>query len=119
MLRKAIIITLFLSILTIPLFTSAVSISDQAQETAEGSGINIESIYTYTGKIVEIFLGMLGVLFIILTIYAGFMWMVAGGDATKLVAAKQILIAASVGLIITLAAFALTIFVLDLVGVQP
>ena len=53
----------------------------------------------------------LGVIFFLLVVYAGFLWMTASGAEAKVEKAKGILIAAVTGLVIVLAAYAIVNFV--------
>ena len=62
-------------------------------------------------KIIRQVLGLLGIIFLILIIYAGLTWMTAAGDEGKIDRAKKIISAAIVGLAIVLAAYAITYFV--------
>lgn len=63
------------------------------------------------GSIVGILLSFVGVLFFILIIYAGVMWMTAAGNEQQVSKAKDIIIAAVIGLVIVLSAYAITNFV--------
>ena len=63
--------------------------------------------------IIEFILSFLGVIFIILTIYAGFLWMTSAGNEEKISQAKKIMISAVIGLAIVFSAYALTYFVID------
>ena len=63
------------------------------------------------GLIINIVLGLLGVIFLVLTVYAGFLWMTAREDKTAVENAQKILKNAVIGLIITLAAYAISNFV--------
>ncbi|MBI5077642.1 hypothetical protein HZB94_04660 [Candidatus Falkowbacteria bacterium] len=65
------------------------------------------------GNIIKILLTLLGVIFLILVVYAGFMWMTAGGDKEKVEKAQDILKRAVIGLAITLAAYAISDFVIS------
>jgi hypothetical protein len=65
----------------------------------------------YVANIIQVVLGFLGVLCILLMIYAGFTWMTAAGDEKKVEKAQQTLVAAAIGTLIILAAFAVTLFV--------
>lgn len=57
------------------------------------------------------FLGLLGVIFVILIIIAGYNWMTAGGDEEKIKKAGATIRSAIIGLIIVVAAYAITYFV--------
>jgi len=73
--------------------------------------------------IIQVMMGFLGVIAIILILIGGFKWMTAAGNDTKVGEAKKLMIAGVVGLLIVLAAFAVSIFVirslLGVTGGQP
>ena len=64
------------------------------------------------GAIIQVILGFLGVVVVILIIYAGFLWMTAGGNSDQVKKAKDLMINAVIGLAIILSAYAITAFVL-------
>ena len=61
----------------------------------------------FAGTAVRAFLGLLGVIFIVLIITAGYQWMMAGGNDDKLKKAKETLWRASIGLFIIIGAYAI------------
>lgn len=63
------------------------------------------------GMIINVGLSLLGVIFIVLTIYAGFNWMTASGDESKIETAKKTLTRAIIGLIIIAGSYAIWNFV--------
>lgn len=63
------------------------------------------------GKIVGAALSFLGVVFFILIIYGGYMWMASMGNEQTATKAKDIIIAAVIGLVIVLAAYAITSYI--------
>lgn len=65
------------------------------------------------GTIVRIFLGLLGIIFVILIIVAGFRWMTAGGNEENVKKASAQIRNAVIGLIIIFAAWSLTNFVVN------
>jgi hypothetical protein len=87
-----------------------------ASEVATAAGLGSRSLLETIGTIINVFLGLLGVIFLILFIYAGFVWMTAGGDDKKVETAKRILISATVGLAICLAAYGIATFVMNYLG---
>ena len=94
--------------------------SDELKNVAGGSynadGGNIETDRDLAGIIVLVIntvLGLLGVIFLVLIIYAGFLWMTAGGNEDQVGKAKGLLINAIIGVIIIVAAYAISYFVLD------
>lgn len=66
------------------------------------------------GQLIGIVLSFIGVLFLILIIYAGIMWMTASGNDQQINKAKGLIINAVIGLIIVFAAYAITAYVGDL-----
>lgn len=66
---------------------------------------------TRVGSIIGALLSFLGVLFMALVIYGGILWMTARGSEKQVEQAKNLLVNAIVGLIIVLAAYAITAFV--------
>lgn len=66
---------------------------------------------TLIGKIVGAGLAFVGVLFFILMIYGGLLWMTAQGNEQRVTKAKDLIIAAIVGLIIVLSAYAITAYI--------
>ncbi|HNX11266.1 MAG TPA: hypothetical protein PKI61_03940 [bacterium] len=63
------------------------------------------------GQIVGAILSFVGVILLILIIYAGILWMTASGNEKNVEKAKNIIISAIIGLIIVLSAYAITAFV--------
>lgn len=63
-------------------------------------------------KVVEVILGLLGIVAVIMMMYAGFLWLTAGGEEDKATKGRTILFQAVIGLIIILASYTVTYFVL-------
>ncbi len=63
------------------------------------------------GTILGSVLGFTATIFFILVIVAGLMWMTSAGNEERVKRAKQILIAAVIGLIIVMSAYAITSFI--------
>lgn len=86
-------------------------------ETVRGSaGYADTDITTIIGTIINVVLGFLGVVFLLLLIYSGFTWMTAGGDDERVKKAKKTLINATVGIIITVSAYAIATFIMSALG---
>ncbi|MFW0862707.1 MAG: hypothetical protein ACKKL6_03955 [Candidatus Komeilibacteria bacterium] len=84
---------------------------DYVQEGVTGSttSTDVENIVI---NFIQILLGFLGLVFVILIIWSGFQWMTAGGNSTAIDSAKKRIINAIIGLIIVLAAYVITDFVI-------
>lgn len=63
--------------------------------------------------VINVVLSLVGVLFMILMIYGGLMWMTAGGDDKKVEKAQDTIRAGIIGLVIVIAAYAISIFVIS------
>ncbi len=53
----------------------------------------------------------LGIIFVVLFVYAGFLWMTAGGNETQIEKSKKIMTAAVIGLVLILMSYAISKFV--------
>ena len=71
------------------------------------------SVGTTIGLIVNGLLSVLGVVFMGYIIYAGFLWLTARGEEEKITKAKAIIRGSIIGVIVVMAAFVITNFVLD------
>jgi len=60
-------------------------------------------------------LQVVGIIFLVLMVYAGFLWMTAGGNEENVDKAKKLIMAAVIGIAIVLAAYSITYFVTYLV----
>lgn len=78
---------------------------------ADRTGVRQTDIKTASGEIVQAVLGILGLLFFILVIYAGIRWMTARGDEEAATKARETIFAAVIGLSIVLASYAITNFI--------
>jgi cbb3-type cytochrome oxidase subunit 3 len=73
--------------------------------------VDSESISSKIGKVIGVALSFVGVIFLVLIIYAGFTWMLARGNEAEAKKAKDLMFDAVIGLVIILAAYAITAFV--------
>lgn len=83
---------------------------------AFGDGIvspanTLSSVPKTIGRVIGAVLAFLGLVFFLLMIYAGIKWMTARGDSGAVTTAKDTMEAAIIGLVITLAAYAITAFI--------
>lgn len=65
-----------------------------------------------TANIINVILGFLGIIAVVLILYAGFKWLTAGGNEENIETAKKILTAGAIGLAIILASWGVVTFVL-------
>ncbi len=82
-------------------------------QTAVAAGVNPnQDLITLIGRLINIFLSLLGVVFLVLMLYAGWMWMSSNGDAEKIKKAQVTIRNAVIGLLIIGAAWAIVAFVI-------
>lgn len=88
-----------------------------AKNIATGSGYDAStdalSLSRTVGNYIKVALSLVGMIFLVLTIYAGFLWMTASGEEEKVEKSKKILSSAVIGLIITLMSYGITTFVVS------
>lgn len=117
--NKKIIVTTLASFILFPVLCLAgPSINTHTGNIATQSGYGpatATSLSEMAGSIIKTLLSFIGVIFLILTIYAGFLWMTAGGNEDSVGKARKILTFAVSGLIVILAAYSITWFVLGAV----
>ncbi len=80
--------------------------------SAFGESADPEDIRYKVVKIINIVLSILGILLVVLIIYAGFLWMTAGGNEDQISKAKKIMINAIIGLVLILFAWSITYFIM-------
>lgn len=75
-----------------------------------GDSSSVEYIIAQTIKVI---LSFLGVIFLGLTIYGGFLWMTAHGNEDQVTKARKLITEASIGLVVILAAYIVTYYVVE------
>ena len=118
--KKIVILISLFAVLALPYIALAESQSTKNLKTVGEGGTNAPYVEANQNKLSEIigigiqaFLGLLGVIFLVLIIYAGFNWMTAQGEEEKVTKAKDTLTRAVIGVIITIAAYAISYWVFD------
>lgn len=82
-------------------------------EGAYQTGAGAPTIASIAGLAVNVFLSLLGIIFIILTVYGGFNYMTARGDEDKVSKAIATIQRAIIGLIIVFASYAIWAFIFN------
>ncbi|PIR47456.1 hypothetical protein COV06_03290 [Candidatus Uhrbacteria bacterium CG10_big_fil_rev_8_21_14_0_10_50_16] len=86
---------------------------DQAADITTIGGGGQDQIFNTIGNVVNVLLGLLGIIFFLITLYAGFIWMTAQGDPAKVTKATTMLTQGVIGMIIILSAFAISNFAIS------
>lgn len=114
---SALLLITSLAVSLVPAVASAQldrDIRDQLDPIAEVYGQNPNDVdfAASVAQIINVALGFIGIIFIVLIIYAGFVWMTSGGNEDKISTAKKTIIAAVIGVVIIIVSYAFTNFVL-------
>jgi hypothetical protein len=105
----------FCSLLLAPL--AALAQDYGLKDTATGAGITTKgTLQGRIGTFVGAVLSLVGVLFFLLALYGGILWMTARGDESQVKKAQGIIIDAVVGLAVVSAAYIITNFVFQAVA---
>jgi len=115
--KKFLLFFLVSSFLLFPLMASAQWGAAKSGLKTVGTATQLEgNLETSVGTVISGALALVGTIFLILTVYAGILWMLAQGNEEKVNKAKDIITAAIIGLVITMAAYAITSFVTTRLG---
>ncbi|MBI5622060.1 hypothetical protein HY933_04335 [Candidatus Falkowbacteria bacterium] len=90
------------------------SIGDTLFEVATQGGyseVKEDTLVFTVAKGLRFFFSVLGIIFLIIIVYAGFRWMTAGGNEEQISEAKKWLTNSIIGLIIIILAYSITYFV--------
>ena len=86
-----------------------------AQEDVESIGTSLDvtgDLPTLVGAIINVLLSVLGIVFVLLVVYAGFLYLTSQGETKNVEKAKKLLTQSIIGLIIIVAAYAISSYVI-------
>lgn len=95
-----------------PFSQAQANVNSVANSSGVSTGGSVD-LYQIIGNVINIVLGFLGVLLLLYILYAGFLWMTAGGNEDNIEKAKGYIKNAIIGLVIIILAFAISNFVLS------
>ncbi|MFA7654278.1 MAG: hypothetical protein WCX97_04555 [Candidatus Magasanikbacteria bacterium] len=117
---KAILIFSFFLFLLIPADYSRSATAAKNLESLGKIGNNdlglSDNLSATIGNVIKAILALVGMIFLILMVYAGMLWMTAGGAEEKIEKAQSIVTMAVIGVAIIMAAYAITAFVSGSLG---
>lgn len=79
----------------------------------EAGTLTSQDIRTTASNIINVALGLLGIIAVVIILIGGFTWMTAGGNDEKVTEAKNLIMAGVIGLIIIFAAWSIARFVIS------
>ncbi len=93
--------------------------SDKLNNAGRAAGTTgLSNVGIIIGQTINIGLGLIGLIFLILMVYAGYLWMTARGEEEKVKTAQKIITASMIGLVIVLGAYAITFLVMSRFSTQ-
>ena len=85
--------------------------TNEIQEEVESElGLGTKDVRVTIASIINVFMGLLGIVAVVIILAGGFIWMTAGGDSEKTKKAKGFIISGIIGLIIILSSYAIATF---------
>ncbi|MDO8463578.1 MAG: pilin [bacterium] len=75
--------------------------------------LGTRDVRSTVASIINVAMGLLGIVAVVIILAGGFLWMTAGGEETKVTKAKQLIFSGIIGLAIILSAFAIAKFVIN------
>lgn len=124
-------ITMFLTVVGVVLFPVSVLALDLgigsggiAGDAADNAGYNVAgttetTLASTAGLIIQGIFGFLAIVFTLLMVFAGFQWMTGRGDEERVRKAQGTIRMAVIGVIIVLASYSISIFILDAILSVP
>lgn len=108
--KKYAVATMATTALTLPMFAFAAG-ADLGLNYATEIGLATTDVRTTVSRIIRAFMGLLGIVAVIIILLGGFKWMTAGGNEEKVAEAKKLIISGIIGLVIIMSAYAIAQFV--------
>lgn len=86
--------------------------STQLAASASAAGVSDTTLPVIIARVIRVFLGTLGIIFTIVVLYAGWIYMTAQGDDTKLKKAKDMIKNGVIGMILCIFSYTITSYIL-------
>jgi len=109
--KKIAVFIALLGLVLLPQLASAASIEPGLNTIAPYIGLGTRDIRVTIATIINVAMGLLGIVAVLIILLGGFKWMTAMGNEDNIKKAKSLIIAGVIGLIIILLAYAIAQFV--------
>ena len=86
------------------------------QTTGDSAGVTETSVAVAVGTFINVALSLVGLIFLVLMVYAGYLWMIARGEEAQVEKAQGIIRAAVIGLVVVMSAYAITALITSRFG---
>ncbi len=112
--KKFVLVAMFMLALAPALALAQVDpFGNRVGEVNSALGLGNQDPRTTAASVINVLMGFLGIIAVVIILLGGFKWMTAGGSEDKIGEAKKLMTAGVVGLAIILAAWGITVFVLN------
>ena len=102
------------AILALPATVSAATVNLGLTSDVESAlGLGTQDVRVTIARIINVFMGLLGIVAVVIILYGGFLWMTAAGNEDRVEKAKKLIVAGIIGLAIILSAYAIARFVVN------
>lgn len=81
------------------------------RKTGGRAGTTQENLDQVAGTVINTALSLVGLIFLVLMVYGGYLWMTARGEESQIDKAKSIIRSAIIGIVIVMSAYAITFLV--------
>lgn len=105
------LLTIF-SLLVVPQLANA-QLNVGLDTVSENIELGTQDIRVTVAKIINVAMGLLGIVAVVIILLGGFKWMTAGGNDENVKQAKKLIVSGIIGLVIILTAYAIAQFVLN------
>ncbi len=93
--------------------TVDLGLSVGGEDIGEVIGLGTTDIRITIARIINVFMGLLGIIAVVIILYGGFIWMTAAGNEERVDKARKMIVAGVIGLAIILSAYAIARFVVN------
>lgn len=101
------------ALFTLPMAVSAAGVNLGLTPEVESSlGLGTQDVRVTIASIINVFMGLLGIIAVVIILYGGFIWMTAAGNEERVEKARQMIVSGVIGLAIILSAYAIARFVI-------
>lgn len=100
--------------LSLPMAAQAAGVNlGLTDELGRELGLGTTDVRVTIARIINVFMGLLGIIAVVIILYGGFMWMTAAGNEERVDKARKMIVAGVIGLAIILSAYAIARFVVN------
>jgi hypothetical protein len=92
------------------------TISEGLENAGEGVYSQELTVSVFIGNLIRTILAATGIVFLVITVYAGILYMTAAGEEAKIKKAKGMLTSSVIGLVIIVGAYALSTYVINAIA---